>query len=247
MYNEIGDIMKIIIAPAKQMKMKEVDIETTQPLFLKKQKQLHTQLKQYSEEQLHDMMKISFKMAKEVYAYYHQVHPSCPALYFYSGTVYKQLKLNTYQDKEHAYLLKHIVILSAYYGALRYNDAISNYRLDMKMKVSDISLYEFWKKDIQAYFEKEDMIISLASKEFTSMVKHPNIIEIDFVEQKGEKLVRNAMLVKQARGKMLHIMIKEQIETIAKLQAITFDGYCYREDLSTASTFVFYRGVQREY
>lgn len=247
MYNEFGDIMKIIIAPAKQMKYKNTDIEMTKPVFSKKQKQLHKLLQTFQVEQLHDIMKISFKMADEVYNYYHQDYPSCPALYFYSGTVYKQLKLNTYKQAEFQYLATHLAILSAYYGALKYSDEISHYRLDMNMKICDMSLYDFWRNDIKKYFAKEDIIISLASKEFTKMVNHPNIIEIDFVEEKGDKLTRNAMYVKQARGKMLDYMIKHKIDTLAGIKNITFDRYVYREDLSNQHTFVFYRGVHREY
>lgn len=247
MYNEFGDIMKIIIAPAKQMKYRNTDIEMTKPIYYKKQKQLHNILKKFKPDQLHDIMKISFKMANEVYNYYHQEYPSGPALYFYLGTVYKQLKLNTYLQPEQEYLDRHLVILSAYYGALKYSDAIANYRLDMNMKISDTSLYNFWHDAIKKYFEKEDVIISLASKEFTKMVDHPNIIDIDFVENKGDKVSRNAMYVKQARGKMLDFMVKHKIDTIAGIKNITVDRYTYREDLSTDNTLVFYRDIDRNY
>ncbi len=55
--------MKIIIAPAKVMKTKQVNIETTDILFKDKTTQLHNYLMKFNLDQLHDIMKISFKMA----------------------------------------------------------------------------------------------------------------------------------------------------------------------------------------
>ena len=63
--------MKIIIAPAKVMKTKQVNIETTDILFKDKTTQLHNYLMKFNLDQLHDIMKISFKMADTVYSYFH--------------------------------------------------------------------------------------------------------------------------------------------------------------------------------
>jgi cytoplasmic iron level regulating protein YaaA (DUF328/UPF0246 family) len=239
--------MKIIIAPAKQMKYTTpINIYTT-PMFLGKQKQLYKQLKVLDVNDLHDIMHISFKMANVVYQYYHQKENAYPALHYYSGTVYQQLKLATYQEKEQAYLQEYLRILSAYYGVLSPYDTIQQYRLDMKMKINDINLYAFWQTSIKKYFKEEDVIISLASKEFSDMVIHPNIIYIDFVEDKGGKLIRNAIYVKQARGKMLHQMIKQQVTSIEDIKQITFDHYVYNEQLSSKNNLVFYRTPERTY
>ncbi|MFV0393627.1 MAG: YaaA family protein [Coprobacillaceae bacterium] len=233
--------MKIIIAPAKQMKYTVPINKETNPVYLSKQKKLHTILKKYDASKLHDVMKISFKMANEVYNYFHQKEDSHPALHYYSGTVFKQLKLTSYKQEEQDYISSYLRILSAYYGVLSPYDLIQRYRLDMKMKIDDINLYSYWAADVKKYFKEEDFIISLASKEFTNMIKHPHIITIDFVEDKGDKLVRNAMYVKQARGKMLHYLIKEKITNIEELKKISFDNYHYHDSLSTKNNLVFYR------
>lgn len=247
MYNEIGDIMKIIIAPSKLMKDKKATFKTTTPIFIEKQKKLKELLKTYSIEELHDMMKISFKQAALVYQNYHEEDTLHPALYRYAGTVFSKLKVNTYKEEQLAYLDKYVTILSAYYGVLKYSDAISKYRLDMKMKVRDINLYAYWRATIQEYFKNEDMIICLASKEFANMVKHPNIITIDFVEERAGHLVCNAVKVKQARGMMLNIMIKENITTLEQIKRITFDGYSYNSALSASNEYlVFYRTLYNE-
>ena len=66
--------MKIIISPAKVMKYKQSNIDKSEIIFSKKTSELLEYLKQYSVEQLHDYMKISFKMANTVYDYYHNDH-----------------------------------------------------------------------------------------------------------------------------------------------------------------------------
>lgn len=225
------------------MKYIKTDIQPTIPVFSTKQKQLQTILKQYSADQLHDVMNISFKMANTVYRYYHQEQSIHPALYLYSGTVFSKLKLATYKEAQQQYLDQYVRILSAYYGVLKPSDGISPYRLDMKMKIKDTSLYSFWKKEVQEYFKEEDFILSLASKEFSSMIDHPTIIDIDFVEDKAGKITRNAMYVKQARGMMLQHLISHNIETIEAIKKITFDRYVYHEELSSPTHLVFYRTI----
>ncbi len=238
--------MKIIIAPAKVMKTKYSKIEQTELLFLKKTKQLHNYLKRYSINELHDNMKISFKMAETVYNYYHDSYDSTPAIYCYQGTVLKQLNLSSYQNEDFDYLDKYLNIMSAYYGILKYNTGITPYRLDMIMKF-DLNLYDFWQKDVDKYFKDEDYLISLASKEFTKMINHPNLINIDFVENKAGKLVRNSMYIKQARGKMLDIMVKNKIVSLEELKKITFDDYYYDHNLSTNDNYIFIRNAIKQY
>lgn len=238
--------MKIIIAPAKVMKTKQTGIECSKLLFPKETKQLHKILKQYTVSELHDQMKISFKMAETVYSYYHHDHEVTPAIYCYQGTVFKQIKLNSYHDSDLRYLDNYLNIMSAYYGILKYNTAITPYRLDMIMKFK-LNLYDFWQAQVTKYFKDEDYLICLASKEFSKMIKHPNLINLDFVEMKGDKIVRNSMYVKQARGKMLDRMVKNKITSLDDLKQVTFDDYYYNHDLSTDNNYVFIRNAQQQY
>ena len=225
--------MKIIIAPAKVMKTKQGNIETTDILFKDKTTQLHNYLMKFNLDQLHDIMKISFKMADTVYSYFHNEYTAVPALYCYQGTVFKQLSLKDYDADDFVYLEQYLNILSAYYGILKYNSAITPYRLDMIMKI-DFNLYQFWQDEIDNYFKNEDYIISLASKEFTKMLSHPHIINIDFVEE-------------QARGKMLDLMVKNKISDLDSLKRLTFDGYIYHEELSTDDNYVYIRNGKQTY
>ena len=217
--------MKIIIAPAKIMKNKQLNIKQTDLLFPNKTAYLHQYLQNFSVENLHDMMKISFKMAQTVYDYYHNDDiKTTPALFCYQGTVLKQLNLKTYNESDFDYLDKYLTILSAYYGILKYNTGITPYRLDMTMKLN-IDLYQYWQQEVDDYFKNEDYLISLASNEF----------------------VRNSMYVKQARGKMLEIMVKNKITSLNAIQEVTFDDYVYQPSLSTENNFVYLRNGKKTY
>ena len=55
--------MKIIIADAKSLKEKHFPIEKQTPLFFNKAESLRKQLKELDINQIHDLMKISFKQS----------------------------------------------------------------------------------------------------------------------------------------------------------------------------------------
>lgn len=220
------------------MKSQKTNIITQDILFKEENEYLKNILKTYNDEDIMSLMKISYKQATKVLDYFNSTE-TYPALYLYSGTVFKQLELLNYKEKEHDYLRKHLNIMSAYYGILNYNSAITPYRLDMTIKPDNINLYDYWYTPVYQYFENEDLIISLASKEFTTMIKHPHLYFVDFVEIKDDKEVRNSMIIKKLRGKMLNHMILHNITTLDELKNIELDGYIYNKDMSNHHTIVF--------
>lgn len=234
--------MKIIISPSKTMKYKDYGFVKAECSFTQQTQYLYDILKKYNDEQLASLMKISSKQSKIVYDYYHLPQESYPALSFYQGTVFKQLELDQYKDHL-TYLDQHLIILSAYYGPLHYNSCIFPYRLDMTMKPNGINLYEYWHKDVYNYFKDEDIIISLASKEFSDMVYHPHLYFIDFIEILDGKCKRQSMKVKKARGMMLNQMILQETQTLEQLKTIEFDGYCYSEEYSKDYTIAFIKQI----
>lgn len=230
--------MKVIIAPSKTMKYTKTDTIKKDLLFKEENEYLKNILRTYNDEDIMVLMKISYKQTTAVLNYF-QSEDTYPALYLYSGTVFKQLELHKYKEKEHEYLNKHLNIMSAYYGILNYNSAIGPYRLDMTMKPDNINLYDYWYTPVYQYFENEDVIISLASKEFTTMVKHPHLYFIDFVELKDGREVRQSMLIKKLRGKMLNEMILNQVTSLDELKKICLDDFVYDPDMSKDHTLVF--------
>lgn len=232
--------MKIIIAPSKTMKYKDYGFCLSKQLFPEKTQYLHHILSQYNDEQLCELMKISYRQAIQVYDYFQQPQNIYPALSLYQGTVFKQLELDKYHN-HHQYLEKHLRILSAYYGVLQYNTAISPYRLDMTMKPDQINLYDYWYTPIYQYFENEDFIISLASQEFTTMLHHPHLYFIDFIEIENNKIKRNAMIIKKARGQLLNQMICNEIKTLEQLKQLQIDGFSYQQSYDQEHTIAFVR------
>lgn len=230
--------MKVVIAPSKTMKYQRQYFDCTPLLYPDETSYLHSLLINYNDEELCEFMKISYKQALKVYDYFHQENTCYPALSLYQGTVFKQLDLDKY-NQHTDYLNKHFNILSAYYGILKYNTGITPYRLDMTMKPQNTNLYEFWYTPIYQYFENEDFIISLASQEFTSMIHHPHLYFVDFIEIKDQKIRRNAMIIKKARGHMLNQMILKEVKTLQEIQNLNIDGFTYSHHLSKDYTMVF--------
>lgn len=234
--------MKIVIAPSKTMKYQKVPFVGSEPLFQEETQYLTNILKQYNDEQLCQLMKISYKQATQVYQYFHDEQTAHPALAFYQGTVFKQLELASYMNHQD-YLSEHLCILDAYYGVLKYNTLITPYRLDMTMKPNHINLYDYWYTPLYQYFEQVDFIISLASKEFTNMLRHPHIYFIDFIINDHGKMKRNAMIIKKARGQMLNQMILNEIKTLDELKTLNIDGFTYQPDYNQEGTLAFVKNM----
>ena len=234
--------MKIVIAPSKTMKYQKIPFVGSKPLFQEETQYLTNILKQYNDEQLCQLMKISYKQATQVYQYFHEEQTAHPALAFYQGTVFKQLELASYMNHQD-YLSEHLCILDAYYGVLKYNTLITPYRLDMTMKPDHINLYDYWYTPLYQYFEQVDFIISLASKEFTNMLRHPHIYFIDFIINDHGKMKRNAMIIKKARGQMLNQMILNEIKTLDELKTLNIDGFTYQPDYNQEGTLAFVKNM----
>lgn len=234
--------MKIVIAPSKTMKYQKVPFVGSEPLFPEETQYLTNILKQYNDEQLCQLMKISYKQATQVYQYFHEEQTAHPALAFYQGTVFKQLELASYMNHQD-YLSEHLCILDAYYGVLKYNTLITPYRLDMTMKPDHINLYDYWYTPLYQYFEQVDFIISLASKEFTNMLRHPHIYFIDFIINDHGKMKRNAMIIKKARGQMLNQMILNEIKTLDELKTLNIDSFTYQPDYNQEGTLAFVKNM----
>ena len=209
--------MKIVIAPSKTMKYQKVPFVGSEPLFQEETQYLTNILKQYNDEQLCQLMKISYKQATQVYQYFHEEQTAHPALAFYQGTVFKQLELASYMNHQD-YLSEHLCILDAYYGVLKYNTLITPYRLDMTMKPDHINLYDYW-------------------------LRHPHIYFIDFIINDHGKMKRNAMIIKKSRGQMLNQMILNEIKTLDELKTLNIDGFTYQPDYNQEGTLAFVKNM----
>lgn len=239
--------MKIIISPSKlQNESCRVQREFKPVLHVEKTRELHCLLNDQSTETIGKWMKIKGELLHQTvhrvrnYASQEDVH----AISCYNGIVFKEIDENLYNDVQLGYLERHLRILSAFYGVVTPLTGIKPYRLDMTMKLNDVNLYKFWDKAIDDYFSDEDVIINLASKEFskmlTSKIFKDRMINVFFKEEKHDGQLKVVTVrAKQARGLMANFMIENLIEDPNAIKQFDEMGYVFDEAVSDERNFVF--------
>ncbi len=252
--------MKILISPAKSLNYNQ-DIELKNhsiPKFLSESKELITQLKSYSENEISSLMKISDNLAKLNHERYQNFKTpftkanSKPALFVFNGDVYDAIEVQNYNERQLNFAQSNLRILSGLYGILKPLDLMQPYRLEMSTKLKNSkggNLYDFWQEKLTNHLEselkKDEYIVNLASEEYSKAVKLNssglNYININFKEFKSGKFKIIGIFAKKARGKMVDYLIKNNIENINDIKIFDIDGYYFNPDLSDNKTFTFCR------
>ncbi|WP_026478992.1 YaaA family protein [Alkaliphilus transvaalensis] len=237
--------MKIIISPSKTQNFSNSfnNKEANKPTFINESHRLIEEILKFTIEDLGRIMSLKEPLLTLTYESYRHFHKAkenhCIASY--TGMVFKEIQLDDYDEEEVEFMKNHLRILSALYGLLKPLDGIKPYRLDMKMKVIEGGLYQFWQDKITEELKKEDLIINLASGEFSKMVKLP-MVTIDFKEKQSNNTYKVvASYAKKARGKMVNYLIKNKITSIENLIGYQLDGYQYNPKLSKSDLIIFSR------
>ena len=241
--------MKIIISPAKSFKHFE-NIDTEELLFPEKTKILVDKIKKLSMNEMGNLNMTNDKLTEKAYYDYQEFDfrdLSNPALFSYDGLVFKQFKMEDFEDLD--YLNNHVYIISALYGLLKPMTGIMDYRLYFDNTRYD--LYDFWKDDLyKKLYEDNDLVINLASKEYTKTIrpflkKTDKFITIDFKEVRDGKLKSVVAYMKQARGQMLREIITRKIEDIDEIKKLDINGYTYDPYNSTEKCLTFVRNGEK--
>ncbi|HKL75114.1 MAG TPA: YaaA family protein [Halanaerobiales bacterium] len=239
--------MKIILSPSKtqnhQRKRKEQGKDILKEDMTK---ELFDYLKSLSKKELKKELDIQGNLLDRTYELY-QNHSyedqTIPAIECYNGAVFKQIELDSYSKDQQSYMQNKLVILSPMYGPLRSNTEIWPYRLEMKLKPNGINLYEYWQDVMKNYFSETDLIINLASNEYSKVVEknyQGKIIDFYFKEEKEDGSLKTiGYYVKQNRGKLLNELIKKQINSLEEIKKINLDGYKFDEERSDENNFMF--------
>ena len=204
--------MKIIISPSKTMKKAEQ--KGRSPVeFMETAEKVLEYIKSFSKNELTRKLKISDEMGEFWYTKYKNMDlkkASEMAICKYSGEVFKNIDYNNLSEEAKKYLDENLVIMSALYGIVCTFSSIHDYRMDFE---NDKKILDYWKENIYNYLKNEDLIINLASKEYSQFLKKYdlNILDIEFKILRNGKIARNNMLNKKMRGKMVNFLAKNLV------------------------------------
>jgi len=239
-----------ILSPAKKMVVDADGIDVLGlPYFFDEAKELREYLKSLSYDELKELWKCNDKITLENVLRLEKLKIEgvlTPAVLAYDGIAYKNMAPSVFTYDEWDYLDKHLYILSGLYGALRSRDGVIPYRLEMEARIDFNgykSLYDYWSDKIYNYI-KDDIIINLASKEYSDAVRpylsqDVKMINIVFLCEHNKKLVTKPTEAKANRGAMVRFMAENKIEDINDIKLYNRNGYRYNDDLSDDLNIVF--------
>ena len=107
--------------------------------------------------------------------------------------------------------------------------------------LSGESLKNFWKEEYNNTFDSGEVILNLASNEFSRLLDRSKfkIYEFEFFEKKDKKLKSHSTISKKSRGKMLNYICKNKVTDYEKIKFFNLDEFKFDEDLSEEEKFVF--------
>ncbi len=252
--------MRILTSPAKLMKINNSQdfLTLTEPQFIEDSDFIQSYLKEKSPQFLSELMEISSKLAEENWMRNQnwKKNPNddeaSPALYTFTGEVYRGLDAESLDRKAVDYLQEHYRILSGLYGLLKPSDRVMLYRLEMGRKFQFEhykNLYEFWSDKIMEQLNteltEEDFVLNLASNEYFKVVNkkklNAKIIDFEFYEMKSGKPKTIVVYTKHARGLVVRFCAENQVKTIDEVKAFNYEGYLLNDEMSTENKLVFLR------
>lgn len=237
--------MKIIFSPAK-------DMDLTNPInrdfkINDKTLKIIKHIKKLSDKKLMDAFKISEKKLDEVKSYISSLDDptSFAALDLYNGLSFKSLKAENLSDEALEYLKSYALIFSALYGPISPDKLIKAYRLDFlsKLKIDDKSLKKYWGEDFNNAIDADEVVLNLASEEFSSLLDQERYDWYHFefyYQDKSNKIKSHSTNSKKGRGWMLRYLAQNQITDLDKLKDCD-DEFVYDKEMSSDRKFVFIR------
>lgn len=240
--------MKIIIAPSKTKKIKTFcKIEKIKKNeFQEITNKIVEKIVEFSIEEIEKNFKLKNEQAEKLLTFYknYSNEDKGHALASYTGIAFKSMNIEEFNIEDLKFAEKHLTILSALYGILTPFSGIKEYRLDMVNSIfKSNSLYEVWREEVNKYFENEDVIINLSSKEYSKILKSDNIYDFEFFDEKDNKLKQISTNSKKMRGFTVNYIIKNKITDIEKLKNITLNGYKYDSEKSGFKKYVYVRKI----
>jgi len=253
--------MLIVISSSKTLDFSKCfgNKSHTIPVFLKESEELISILRQFSIEELTNLLKISKPLAELNYKRFikwdvaHPEKKSKIAILAFKGDTYKSLNANSFTTSDLEFASQHLRILSGLYGLLRPLDFIMPYRLEMTTNLKNNyckALYKFWKLKINYELNKIvkennfKIIINITSGEYFKVIDklfNLPVLNITFKQKYYDIYKTKAAFSKKARGMMLNFIIKNRISKIDEIKSFNKDGYVFNPLFSTDSEWVYTR------
>lgn len=257
---ECCQTMLALISPAKKQDFTTTADNTphSAPLFTDHSMELMGTLRRLDIGDLMGLMKISQKLAElnvdryELFSQQHTTSNAKQAALAFLGDTYVGLDATSFTNDDWEFASNHLGILSGLYGFLRPLDLIQPHRLEMGTRLPTgrgNNLYEFWcdtpTNHINATTRSHPAawIINLASQEYFKVVRQKQLqaklLTPIFKENRAGQLKVIGIKAKRARGMMARFIIKNRLLDPEPLKDFNQDGYQYRDDLSSATEWVF--------
>lgn len=251
--------MHILLSPAKTITgTSKIKVPSGSiPQFQQAATDIALYMAQYSVEDLKRLLKLSPKLALESYERFQHFHSTderpLQALLAYTGVVFKHINPKDFSEEDFLFAQTHLRIVSICYGLLRPLDLIKPYRMEYDIKLPELgdgNMYNFWKgRQTQSLIKEvkadDNLLINLASMdvqpafEWKKIEDSVRIITPEFKVWKNGKAETIVIYAKMARGQMSRYIIKNKISNPEELKSFTWEGFQYKETLSSKNNWVF--------
>lgn len=249
--------MKIIISPAKKMRMQTDIVERTEtPAFLEDTKRILAVLKGYTQEELKQLFCANDAITRLNFERFETMDVErglTPAVLSYVGLQYQSMAPDIFTVSQWEYVRRHLRILSGFYGVLKACDGVVPYRLEMQAKLSvdgKKDLYDYWGDRLYRELtnDGDTVIVNLASREYSRAVEPwlkdgDTFITCVFGTETAGKVKVKATAAKMARGEMVRYLAERGAGTVDELKNFRFMGYRYREEYSSDGEYVFIQEI----
>ena len=232
--------MLVLLSCAKTMSdVSKVKVPlTTVPRFQKEASEIALQMSQFAVGDLERLLRVNAKIAVENYKRYQAFHaeetPELPALFSYTGIVFKRLNPKDFSASELEYAQEHLRLTSFCYGLLRPLDVIRPYRLEGDVVLPELgnqTMFSYWRSRLTDTFIQDikqagGILCNLASDEMKSLFDWKRVV----------------IYTKMSRGEMTRFILKNGIENPEDLKGFSWEGFEFDEALSDERRFVFING-----
>lgn len=228
------------------------------PHFIDEARILRTVLGSYSVAEIMKTMQVSRPLAESVAVMYANDATRKPALWAYTGDVFKGFQAATLDEGTATFAQQHLLIASGLYGAVHPYDEIAPYRLEMKARIAvgqTRDIYNFWGEKVARYVEGLSNLGSelcvLSSEEYAKPVTQyasssVRIVTPAFIDRKPDGTDAQIPIYnKMMRGVMARWIMDRRIDHLEFLDEFAAHGYAYVASMSTPAKPVFYRTVMR--